>query len=94
MSYFYEILEIKMAETVIHSMLYKGLQHFFFKHFYLPKYFLESHPGNFGEDLAKAICWNLTPKDRHANQRSLLEHYHFNLLKYGNFYFYFLLSCF
>ncbi|KAI6229270.1 CHK domain-containing protein [Aphelenchoides besseyi] len=41
------------------------------------------HPGCFGEDVAKAICWNLTEKERKANLKKLLEYYHFSLLKYS-----------
>ncbi|KAI6227603.1 CHK domain-containing protein [Aphelenchoides fujianensis] len=41
------------------------------------------HPGCFGEDVAKAICWNLTPKERQSNLKKLLEFYHYSLLKYS-----------
>ncbi|WKY06635.1 hypothetical protein Q1695_006655 [Nippostrongylus brasiliensis] len=36
----------------------------------------ESHSGCFGEDIAKAICWNLTTKDRLECTGALLEEYH------------------
>ncbi|KAK6031199.1 hypothetical protein OSTOST_02651 [Ostertagia ostertagi] len=36
----------------------------------------ESHSGSFGEDIAKAICWNLSTKDRLEWTSALLEEYH------------------
>ncbi|VDD94427.1 unnamed protein product, partial [Enterobius vermicularis] len=35
----------------------------------------EAHPGCYGEDLTKAICWNLTRDLRRDNLDALLEHY-------------------
>ncbi|KAK5972132.1 CHK domain-containing protein [Trichostrongylus colubriformis] len=39
----------------------------------------ESHSGSFGEDIAKAICWNLSTKDRLDCTSALLEEYHDHL---------------
>uniref|UniRef100_W6ND44 Protein Y11D7A.8 n=1 Tax=Haemonchus contortus TaxID=6289 RepID=W6ND44_HAECO len=36
----------------------------------------KSHSGCFGEDIAKAICWNLSTKDRLEWTSELLEGYH------------------
>ncbi|TKR94857.1 hypothetical protein L596_009091 [Steinernema carpocapsae] len=41
-----------------------------------------SHPGCFAEDVAKAICWNLSPQDRHSHLTRLLENYHYNFARY------------
>ncbi|EPB65967.1 hypothetical protein ANCCEY_14949 [Ancylostoma ceylanicum] len=41
---------------------------------------LESHSGCFGEDIAKAICWNLSTKDRLDCTTALLEEYHAHLV--------------
>ncbi|KAJ1346712.1 hypothetical protein KIN20_001601 [Parelaphostrongylus tenuis] len=39
------------------------------------------HPGCFGEDIAKAICWNLSTKDRLECTEPLLEDYHTYLVE-------------
>ncbi|CAJ0924852.1 unnamed protein product, partial [Mesorhabditis belari] len=43
------------------------------------------HAGCFGEDLAKAICWNLNPRERATQTSQLLQAYHYQLvLQSGN----------
>ncbi|PAV92207.1 hypothetical protein WR25_08987 [Diploscapter pachys] len=44
----------------------------------------ECHSGCFAEDLCKAICWNMAPKDRTDNTANLLEGYHYHLVRYCN----------
>uniref|UniRef100_A0A1I7XAG4 CHK domain-containing protein n=1 Tax=Heterorhabditis bacteriophora TaxID=37862 RepID=A0A1I7XAG4_HETBA len=44
----------------------------------------ECHSGCFAEDLAKAICWNLSAKDRMEFTSSLLEGYHYHLTRYSD----------
>ncbi|CAD6192855.1 unnamed protein product [Caenorhabditis auriculariae] len=42
----------------------------------------ECHSGCFAEDLSKAICWNLSPRDRVDHTSSLIEGYHYHLARY------------
>ncbi|CAJ0603392.1 unnamed protein product [Cylicocyclus nassatus] len=41
------------------------------------------HSGCYGEDLAKAICWNLSTKDRLECTTSLLEEYYQHVMRYS-----------
>ncbi|KAK6751506.1 hypothetical protein RB195_003105 [Necator americanus] len=43
----------------------------------------ESHSGCFGEDIAKAICWNLSTKDRLECTTTLLEEYHLQFVAHS-----------